>query len=401
MKNLLAIIFAITLLFVTGCGDDDVDSKSAENKAVSSESKIEDIDWDNVPHFNNQLDLVNHIRQTRKTLETTLPVVLTDGFNPDINDISFYSSAWYIEYTTSRKNNSSKMNVLYKVRNYPGERVAYAYLHNDTSFLTDDEQQLYDVAVEIVDEANDFAANHSSPALYKQLYIHDAIIERTSYYTENPQPSSARFQTAFGALIDGKANCQGYTDAFYMLGTMCGLDVDKINGYTNKESHVWNTITFGDGKYYFVDLTWDDASFTFADTGEYNGYIYFNAPTDVAAATHKWSKKYAPNMVKTPDGRYFYYTTEFTSTGGKYFGAHSTTAQNALDYIARRICSDGYQLSWVVAPYDERYKNASNAVHYLTDSVLPNRYGWSGNVKMNVTCRGKYMFFTTDATPSR
>ena len=78
-------------------------------------------------------------------------------------------------------------------------------------------------------------------------------------------------------MIDGKANCQGYTDTFYMLGTMAGFKMDRLYGNStnsngSKGGHVWNTIDFGDNIAYSVDVTWDDG--IKINGQEYPGYIY-------------------------------------------------------------------------------------------------------------------------------
>lgn len=350
--------------------------------------------WDGAPRFNNQIELVNYLNKSRKNLQTFLPVVLTDGFVPDVNELVTVAPILYLQ-ATNYGGDGQTTYMVYEITNYPGERVAWAYLNNDTSILNDEERELYDAAVQIVNAAKNFSSN----PLYRELHIHDAITERVTYHNENPQPVFARFKTAAGALLDGRANCQGYADAFYMLATMCGLNVDKINGYGNGEYHVWNTITFGDATY-FVDVTWDDASFSFADSGEYNTYIYFNAPTDIMT-THKWFSDYSPkNLRKKPDGRYFYYTPEFGNTNGKYFGGYSNSAEEALAFIAQRIARDGHRMSWMCTPvYDARYADVNNAFDLLTQKLLPNVYHWSGYVKINVVTRGNYIFFTVDATP--
>lgn len=367
---------------------------SAVNRAADKPKKS---DWDGAPRFNNQIDLVNYLNKSRKNLRTFLPVVLTDGFSPDVNDLVTVAPILYLQ-ATNYGGDAQTRYMVYEITNYPGERVAYAYTHGDTSFLDAEEKQLYDAAVRIVDEAKNF----SSKPLYRELYIHDAITERVTYHNESPQPVFARFKTASGALLDGKANCQGYADAFYMLATMCGFNVDKINGYGNDEYHVWNTIDFGEGKTYFVDVTWDDASFSFADSGEYNTYIYFNAPTDIMT-THRWFDDYSPkNLQKRPDGRYFYYTPEFGNSGGNYFGGYSNSAEDALTFIAQRIARNGRRMSWMCTPaYDARYADVNNALNLLTKKLLPNVYHWNGYVKINVATRGNYMFFTVDATPDK
>lgn len=378
-------------------------SKSADDMNKSPDSKgssLDKIDWDNAPRINNQLDLVNHLKSRKFKLEPWAPVVFTDGYKPDLKELVSRTACWQLTYWNYGGDNQTTY-MLFKMTVYPGERVAYAYLHNDTSFLNMDELVLYNVATEIVEEANDFSGDNSTfPEIYKELSIHDEITDRATYYTENPQPSLARFQTAIGALIDGKANCQGYTDAFYMLGTMCGFKVDKIFGTNHgmSGSHVWNTINFGDDRYYFVDVTWDDANFTFGDGDEWNGYVYFNAPADVASATHIWDNEYVPRGVyQNPDGRYFFYTQEFTNSDGELFGAHSLSAEDALNYIAYRIATEDFETSWVCAPYDANYANGNASVKYLTN--LLNQYGWRGKFDININPRGKYMFFTVDALP--
>ena len=370
---------------------------AANSVAVVTASNVADgnISWNNAPRFNNYKSLVDYLNSCRKNLQTVVPVVLTDNFNPDVNELVKLAPIWYLKYTTFKGGHDGK-NVLYEITNYPGERVAWAYIHGDTSFLTDEERQLYDTAVAIVNEAKSFSSN----LIYQELYIHDAITNRATYYTENPQPTLARFQSSIGALIDGRANCQGYADAFYMLGNMCGFNVDKINGYGNETFHVWNTVNFGDDRSYFTDVTWDDASFSFADSGEYNVYIYFNAPADVMT-THRWFSDYTPkNLQQQPDGRYFFYTQEFLDSKGKYFGGHSDTPRDALQFIAKRIARQGHRMSWMCSTsYDKKFADANSAVQYLTQNVLPNKYGWRGYVKLNVAVRGNYMFFTVDAEP--
>ncbi|MBR1647264.1 MAG: hypothetical protein IJ685_10885 [Selenomonadaceae bacterium] len=345
------------------------------------------IDWKNAPHFNNFDSLVEYLNDCKKNLQTYQPVIC-DDFVPDSEKIPDIRAIQWLSWT-----DYGNGRILYEITNYPGERVAWAYTHNDTSFLSNEEKNLYNVAVQIVNDAKKF----SSDLLYQELYLHDAITSRAEYYTENPQPKLARFQSALGALIDGKANCQGYSDAFYMLATMCGLQADKVCGYGDDEAHTWNTISFGNESY-FVDVTWDDGKCVFNNV-PYNYYIYFNTPTNVLGSDHRWYTAHAPQNLQTnPDGRNFYHTKAYDSSGGKYFGAWSLTAEDALGHIAYRIANQGYKISWIEAPYNETYTNVNNALNYLLND-LKNR-GWGGHVNMNVQWRGgKYMYFTVEATP--
>ncbi|MBR4903118.1 MAG: hypothetical protein IKZ53_00435 [Selenomonadaceae bacterium] len=423
-KVFLAGTLTVCLLF-TGCGEDknaDTDTKSklktldfqvnntsgfqrqavncegesieAENQSVVNKSAMNQIDWSSAPTFNNQPDFIRYLRDCRIDLEETLPVVFTNGFKPDVNDAIKVVPTWYMEWTY-KSLDSKTTAYLFEISEYPGERVAWAYKNGDNSFLNEDEMKLYNLAVKIVNDAKNFSNN----LLWQELYIHDRITELATYYTEKPQPAYARFQTAIGALIDGKANCQGYTDAFYMLGNMCGIKVGKVNGYANNGMHTWNTVNFNDDRTYFTDVTWDDATFKFNDTGEYPTFAYFNASTDIAGTTHQWFADYVPqNLQQTPDGRDFYFTHEYFNSNEQYFGYHFDSAQSALDYIAKRI-ANGWRLSWMCAPYDSYYADYKNSLNYLLQSLT--NLGWRGNVKIHVLNRGnKYLFITVDATPN-
>lgn len=399
MKKKFLTALLTASVFISGCGDSVIQEKIApETKlienvaAVAAVSSATDVDWDSAPRFDNKTDLAKHLNHCRKNLITTVPVVLTNGFIPDMDDLFNGVPVLSVRATTYEKGGQIHY-VKYELTNYPGERVAYAYLHNDTSFLNNEEMELYKEAVHIIDAAK---YNSSGNLLYEELSIHDAITRRSTYYTEEPQPEFARFKTATGALLDGKANCQGYADAFYMLGNMCGFNVDKILGIADGGSHAWNTINFGDGKTYFVDVTFDDPSYNSAKSDEHNLYIYFNAPVDVVRATHSWSAEYAPaNLQDKPNERYFYYAKEYEKSRGKHFGTHAESAEKALDIMAYHTVKQGWSLSYVAAPYDAKYSDPNVAVHYLTDKVLPS-YNWSGKVWLNVVNCGDYMFFTAE-----
>ncbi|MBQ7476159.1 MAG: hypothetical protein IJT06_02040 [Selenomonadaceae bacterium] len=408
LKFTFFLIGVLVLGFFFGLYADDVEKISSdiqneykkitdteiEIATVTNEAAVNSLDFSNAPRFSNYQDLVRYLKECKKNLETKVSVMTTNGFSPNINELIQDVACWNLKSTTY-SNGSENIGIVFEFTNYPGERVAYAYLHNDTSFLTNEEKKLYKIAVQIVNEAKKFSSGHTNPALYRELYIHDAITQRVNYYSGSGSKNLQRAQSAIGALIDGKANCQGYSDAFYMLGTMCRLNVDKIAGNAGNESHMWNVVNFGDDKFYFVDVTWDDASYTFSDTGEYSGHIYFNAPADVMT-THSW-KNPPVNLQQHPDGRYFYYTEEFNNSDGEFFGAYLKTPQDALKYVAKRIAK-GQNMNYVCsATYDKKYSEPQFAIKYLTNNLLPNIYGWRGSVRLNVSTRGNYMFFTVES----
>lgn len=62
--------------------------------------------------------------------------------------------------------------------------------------------------------------------------------------------------TAYAALINKTAECQGYASLLYRLLLECGIDTRIISGTANGENHVWNIVKYGDS-YYYLDAACD------------------------------------------------------------------------------------------------------------------------------------------------
>lgn len=102
----------------------------------------------------------------------------------------------------------------------------------------------------------------------KELYLHNAISERTMYVdTENAH-------NAYGALVKGKAVCDGYSEALQYLLHRVGIQSFIAIGSSKSPStsedvgHAWNIVRI-DSEYYHVDVTWDDQ-------GQKLYHAYFN-----------------------------------------------------------------------------------------------------------------------------
>ena len=109
----------------------------------------------------------------------------------------------------------------------------------------------------------------------KAITIHDWLIINldydftySNYYVEE-------------TLRDRKCVCQGYALTFEMMCEMAGLEVTFVGGTgTNSsgqtESHAWNQVKI-DGKWYNVDVTWDDPARPGKDPNDHsaNRYDYF------------------------------------------------------------------------------------------------------------------------------
>lgn len=62
----------------------------------------------------------------------------------------------------------------------------------------------------------------------------------------------------YGALIQGKATCEGYSRAFAYCMDQLNIPCSYQTGKTKSgEGHIWNTVKIK-GKTYIVDVTWND-----------------------------------------------------------------------------------------------------------------------------------------------
>ena len=117
----------------------------------------------------------------------------------------------------------------------------------------------------------------------KALYLHDYIVTNVSYELVGDH------QTAYGALLDGKAVCAGYADAYQRLLTAVGIRAYTIvgtadNGDGEPFPHAW-TLLYLDGKCLYTDVTWDAAGY---------GYDYFNLTDDEVAKDHEFDRAIYP-----------------------------------------------------------------------------------------------------------
>ena len=67
--------------------------------------------------------------------------------------------------------------------------------------------------------------------------------------------ATRRGETAYGALVEGTANCVGYAKGYAYLASLAGLD--GAFTYSEELDHAWILVSLG-GVRYFSDCTWDD-----------------------------------------------------------------------------------------------------------------------------------------------
>ncbi|MEE7582062.1 MAG: hypothetical protein UDO63_02470 [Oscillospiraceae bacterium] len=274
---------------------------------------LKSIDWNESMVVNSPEELEKYIDEQCSQFKTVIPFIMSGSCDTltEENNHSLVSNEKGIPKASLHQQNLSHDDVkaiycVYNVVYYPSAYVVYAYQTGDKSYLEGDNNTLYEKAVDFIENTLDKDASD----IEKERQIHDYICDITTYFTDESQDytdsSIPRFRSAIGSMIDGQANCMGYTDTFYMLCTMAGLKVEKVNSLEEMK-HTWNVITLDDKKY-VVDVTWDDDALE--HNGEHiNNYVYFNASLDIISEKYRYDASVETPMqevVSTCDDKYFF-----------------------------------------------------------------------------------------------
>lgn len=174
----------------------------------------------------------------------------------------------------------------------------------------------------------------------KSLYLHDYIVKNVAYEMVGDH------QSAYGALLDGKAVCAGYADAYKRLLDAVGIKATTITGYAydangNQERHAWTMLTI-DGKCLFTDVTWDDPFINGVQDPNYVGHDYFHITLEQMSKNHIPDDSFKSILPASCNhtGYDFYSIMQSEGSGYGIFN-DSTTVSNAIKYFKYLGVVDG------------------------------------------------------------
>ena len=123
----------------------------------------------------------------------------------------------------------------------------------------------------------------------REEYINNYIIDNCRYDDAAAENNDVQGNEndAYGALVDGKAVCEGYARAFQLLCNKANIDSVLLSGIADSDNHAWNGVKIG-GDWYQIDVTWDDV-----DDFIYDSHEYFNLTDSLMYEEHTLSPKYS------------------------------------------------------------------------------------------------------------
>lgn len=133
------------------------------------------------------------------------------------------------------------------------------------------EQKVEEIAAKLFAQS-DLDANS------RVMAVHNYIVENTEYGDED----EITHHWGYGALIEGRAVCIGYTYATHLLLQAAGVYGRIQTGTAAGQEHAWNVVTI-DGTEYHLDVTWDDPV-----GSESVRYDYFLIDENTIRQDHSW-----------------------------------------------------------------------------------------------------------------
>lgn len=144
-------------------------------------------------------------------------------------------------------------------------------------------------------------ANKCNTKLEMALTVHDELCKNIVYALDNGVPSSSAYaHNLMGAFENKSAVCEGYAKAYQYILNELGIENVYVTGTAvssgSSESHAWNLVRLDDGRWYNIDVTWDDTS-----VNNKVVHYYFGMAKDAFAKTH------TANTPSSEDPLYFLY----------------------------------------------------------------------------------------------
>lgn len=232
----------------------------------------------------------------------------------------------------------------------------------------------------------------------KELYANNFLVKNVVYddkATEKDEDSNNNAYSAYGALVDGNAVCEGYSKAFQLLCEKLGIECVCVCGNAQDELHEWNCVKI-DGEWYQTDVTWNDSSH------EYLVNCYLNLTDEQMYGDHKIDpyfsevseKDYSENnnlmcnlyVPKCTSTKYNYYRNcdnsfvlkDFDSDKDDFTSAIAKSASNKekLFYV---ICDN-------LSEYDSVYDKLVNTT-YLSECFRDANYINNYSEELSSTCQ--------------
>lgn len=193
------------------------------------------------------------------------------------------------------------------------------------------------------------------------LYLHNYLMRTITYDNDaiNEYTTCPDSYSAYGALINKRAVCQGISLAFKLLCDKTGVPCFVVRGEVvssngEKRPHSWNMV-YIDGKYAHIDVTWD-LSMSLASGCKRFDYFLVNEEDIKVDRSFKYQY---PHAADTSGLGYFYSTGSYLKNKSELRNFISQQAETKPEFICFKLEKSQYLTDTVI---DTLLKKVDNAV---------------------------------------
>lgn len=246
MKKCIAIITVVAILFCFAFvyKNPDMPKKILFTSGSVVLTENEERRFDGAETFDNIAykyeDLIKSIKEGFDNQSSAIDLISYHITNDDLNAVIDYiinSGYFYIKNSYS----------------YHSDGQYVVSFNPDYSMGTEEIEKYTKEINSIIDDVAAKASEFKS-SIEKLIYIHNYLVENVEY-SENIDND---INNIYGALVLKKTMCVGYAQAFCKIAERTGFKTYVVS--SEKLKHAWNMVNVN-GKYYFVDCTWDDPVF--------------------------------------------------------------------------------------------------------------------------------------------
>ncbi|MDA1807029.1 S-layer homology domain-containing protein [Bacillus cereus group sp. BY32LC] len=251
----------------------------------------------------------------------TLPYKTTNSNTKEVMNTLF--NAYKEVASKNEYTNNNRSNVSYGLSGSPGNytftlKITYRETKEQTEYVM---KQAKAIVSSIIQVGMD---DHE-----KVKAIHDYIVKHVSYDT------SYKAYTAYEALVNRSAVCQGYALLTYQLLKEAGIENHFVTGTGDGQPHAWNLVKI-ENKWYHLDTTFDDPV---PDEQGRVTYSYLNLSDEQIARNHEWNRSDYPQAT----------TNYYDTLTSKIAGGNAKTAayqqilkDTKLNYLGNEYIANNY-----------------------------------------------------------
>lgn len=264
---------------------------------------------------------------------------------------------------------------------------------------------------ELEERVNEIVSNAPSDATQfeLELYVHDYIVDNCEYDYESAKLKEENDNTgnAYGALVEGKAVCEGYSRAFQLICKKLGLECVNIFGTGEDENHMWNGIKI-EGEWYQIDVTWDD---TDGEQKDIARYLFFNLNDENMYKDHTVSELYeniSDEKFENTKANPNLFVPKCTATEYNYhiyYGALITDIEDSDDIVSAiaQAANDNRDMFYLTVDSSLDYEEVSSKLieggyiaEWIGSANFENFYSPNLNVQTDVYTVSEYNLFVLE-----